>query len=176
MVRSSSRVPSSVSSRETEALRLDFGRSSARAAAVKPPWSTTWQKASKSSQFIVQDSEHSGHEQPLIRVKVLPSIVPSQKRGPPGPQENPMFLKNCWYVAAWDHELIDGKLLARTLLEEAVLLYKSESGKVVALQDRCCHRGARCTWAGVKATACAACTTASSSTAPASASRSPARK
>jgi phenylpropionate dioxygenase-like ring-hydroxylating dioxygenase large terminal subunit len=52
-----------------------------------------------------------------------------------------MFLKNCWYVAAWDHELLDGKMLARTILEEAVLLYKSESGKVVALRDRCCHRG-----------------------------------
>ena len=26
-----------------------------------------------------------------------------------------MFLKNCWYVAAWDHELIDGKMLARNL-------------------------------------------------------------
>ncbi len=52
-----------------------------------------------------------------------------------------MFLKNCWYVAAWDHELLDGKLLARTILEEAVLLYKSETGKVVALRDRCCHRG-----------------------------------
>jgi hypothetical protein len=32
-----------------------------------------------------------------------------------------MFLKNCWYVAAWDYELIDGKLLARTLLGELVL-------------------------------------------------------
>ena len=53
-----------------------------------------------------------------------------------------MFLKNCWYVAAWDHELIDGRLLARTLLEERVLLYRGESGKVVALNDRCCHRGA----------------------------------
>jgi phenylpropionate dioxygenase-like ring-hydroxylating dioxygenase large terminal subunit len=52
-----------------------------------------------------------------------------------------MFLKNCWYVAAWAHELIDGKMLARTLLEQAVLLYKGDSGKVVALQDRCCHRG-----------------------------------
>ncbi|MCE3271300.1 MAG: aromatic ring-hydroxylating dioxygenase subunit alpha [Ramlibacter sp.] len=52
-----------------------------------------------------------------------------------------MFLKNCWYVAAWDHELIDGRMMARTILEEAVLLYKSESGRVVALQDRCCHRG-----------------------------------
>ncbi len=53
-----------------------------------------------------------------------------------------MFLKNCWYVAAWDHELIDGKLLPRTLLGERVLMYKGESGKVVALKDRCCHRGA----------------------------------
>ena len=34
-----------------------------------------------------------------------------------------MFLKNCWYVAAWDHELIDGRMLARTILEEAVLLF-----------------------------------------------------
>ena len=24
------------------------------------------------------------------------------------------FLVNCWYVAAWDHELAGGKLLART--------------------------------------------------------------
>lgn len=52
-----------------------------------------------------------------------------------------MFLKNCWYVAAWDHELIDGRLLARTLLEQRVLLYKGDSGQVVALADRCCHRG-----------------------------------
>ena len=39
------------------------------------------------------------------------------------------FLMNCWYVAAWDHELIDGKLMARTLLEQPVLLYKGDSGK-----------------------------------------------
>lgn len=53
-----------------------------------------------------------------------------------------MFLQNCWYVAAWSHELIDGHMLARTILEEPVLLYKSESHLVVALKDRCCHRGA----------------------------------
>jgi len=53
------------------------------------------------------------------------------------------FLMNCWYMAAWDHELIDGKLLARTLLEEPVLLYRGESGRVVALDNRCCHRGAK---------------------------------
>ena len=54
-----------------------------------------------------------------------------------------MFLMNCWYVAAWDHELIDGKLLARTILGKPVLLYKGESGRVVALDNRCCHRGAK---------------------------------
>ena len=46
------------------------------------------------------------------------------------------FLQNCWYVAAWDHELIDGKLLARTILEEPILLYKGDSGKAIALEDR----------------------------------------
>jgi vanillate O-demethylase monooxygenase subunit len=73
-----------------------------------------------------------------------------------------MFLRNCWYVAAWDHELIDGKLLRRTLLEEPVLLYRGESGKLVALNDRCPHRGAllsegrlegdavRCMYHGIK--------------------------
>jgi phenylpropionate dioxygenase-like ring-hydroxylating dioxygenase large terminal subunit len=73
-----------------------------------------------------------------------------------------MFLKNCWYVAALDHELIDGKLLSRTLLEEHVLLYRGESGHVVALNDRCPHRGAllsrgrlegdsvRCMYHGIK--------------------------
>ena len=53
------------------------------------------------------------------------------------------FLTNCWYVAAWDHELIDGRLMERTILEEPVLLYKGDSGKVVALDNRCCHRGAK---------------------------------
>lgn len=54
-----------------------------------------------------------------------------------------MFLKNCWYVAAWDHELIDGAMLARTILGQKLVFYKGESGQIVALDDRCCHRGAR---------------------------------
>lgn len=53
------------------------------------------------------------------------------------------FLLNCWYVAAWDSELIDGKLLARTILEKPVVLYRGDSGRVVALDNRCCHRGAK---------------------------------
>lgn len=53
-----------------------------------------------------------------------------------------IFLKNCWYVAAWDHELIDGRKLTRTILENPVVLFRGESGRYIALDDRCCHRGA----------------------------------
>lgn len=56
--------------------------------------------------------------------------------------EEGIFLKNTWYAAAWAHELIDGKMVARTILEKPVVMYRGESGKVVALDDRCCHRAA----------------------------------
>jgi phenylpropionate dioxygenase-like ring-hydroxylating dioxygenase large terminal subunit len=73
-----------------------------------------------------------------------------------------IFLKNCWYVAALDQELIDGKLLNRTMLGEQLLLFRGEGGKVFALNDRCAHRGAllskgrlegdavRCMYHGIK--------------------------
>ena len=32
--------------------------------------------------------------------------------GTQGP-ETQAFLTNCWYVAAWDYEIIDGRLLER---------------------------------------------------------------
>ncbi|MGH8741197.1 MAG: Rieske 2Fe-2S domain-containing protein [Burkholderiales bacterium] len=50
-----------------------------------------------------------------------------------------MFLQNSWYVAAWDRE-VTRSLLARTLLEQPVVLYRKEDGGAVALEDRCCHR------------------------------------
>jgi vanillate O-demethylase monooxygenase subunit len=53
-----------------------------------------------------------------------------------------MFLKDSWYVAAWSHEIDDDKLLARTILSEPVLLYRGDAGQVIAMHDRCCHRGA----------------------------------
>jgi phenylpropionate dioxygenase-like ring-hydroxylating dioxygenase large terminal subunit len=42
-------------------------------------------------------------------------------------------------VAAWGRE-VSRHLLARTLLEEPVVLFRKEDGGVVALEDRCCHR------------------------------------
>lgn len=50
-----------------------------------------------------------------------------------------MFLRNAWYVAAWDREV--GRLpLARTILNEPIVFYRTEDGSPVALEDRCCHR------------------------------------
>ena len=53
-----------------------------------------------------------------------------------------MFLKNAWYVAAWDHEVGRQNLLRRLFLNEPVVLYRQEDGTPVALEDRCCHRHA----------------------------------
>jgi len=50
------------------------------------------------------------------------------------------FLKNAWYVAAWGAEVEGGKLLARRLLDEPVLVYRDPGGRVHALADRCPHR------------------------------------
>jgi phenylpropionate dioxygenase-like ring-hydroxylating dioxygenase large terminal subunit len=43
-----------------------------------------------------------------------------------------MFLRNSWYVAAWDRE-VTRTPLARTLLDEPVVLYRKEDGTAVAL-------------------------------------------
>lgn len=51
-----------------------------------------------------------------------------------------MFLKNCWYVAAWSNE-ISITPMARKLLNESVVMFRTASGKAVALENRCCHRG-----------------------------------
>ncbi len=56
-----------------------------------------------------------------------------------------MFVKNCWYVIAWDYEIPatqdNGKIFARTVLGEPIVVYRTPAG-LVALADRCCHRGA----------------------------------
>lgn len=46
-----------------------------------------------------------------------------------------------WYVAA-EAKALGQKPLARTLLGEAVVLYRGPQGQAIALRDRCPHRGA----------------------------------
>ena len=53
------------------------------------------------------------------------------------------FIRNCWYVAGWNDEVKEDGFLARTILNTPLALWRDSNGKVVAFDDRCCHRGAR---------------------------------
>lgn len=50
-----------------------------------------------------------------------------------------MFLRNSWYVAAWDRE-VTCHPRTRMFLDEPVVLFRTGEGRAVALEDRCCHR------------------------------------
>lgn len=50
------------------------------------------------------------------------------------------FLKNCWYMAAWGHELKAGETLARKLVDIPVVLFRRSDGSPAALFNRCPHR------------------------------------
>lgn len=52
-----------------------------------------------------------------------------------------MFVKNGWYVAAWAQE-IGRSLVQRWIAGEPVVLYRTEAGALVAMEDRCPHRRA----------------------------------
>lgn len=49
------------------------------------------------------------------------------------------FLRNAWYVAAWDTE-VSRTLFAREILGESILMYRKEDGTPVAMSNRCPHR------------------------------------
>jgi vanillate O-demethylase monooxygenase subunit len=54
-----------------------------------------------------------------------------------------MWLRNCWYVIAWAHEIPASdspELFHRTVLNEPILVYRLADGELVAMADRCCHR------------------------------------
>ena len=49
------------------------------------------------------------------------------------------FVRDQWYVAAYSQD-VGRELLARTILGEPIVFYRTEGGDVVALADRCVHR------------------------------------
>lgn len=51
-----------------------------------------------------------------------------------------MWVRNAWYVVAWTHELEPGRILARTVVDQPLALYRTGDGAIVAFEDRCCHR------------------------------------
>ncbi len=52
-----------------------------------------------------------------------------------------IFLRNAWYSALWSSELKDTPI-AKTLLNDKIVLFRNTNGDVGALEDRCCHRAA----------------------------------
>lgn len=50
-----------------------------------------------------------------------------------------MFLKNQWYVVAWDFE-VQEKPLGRVICGEPVVLFRDSEGRLAALEDVCPHR------------------------------------
>ncbi|MEE9427377.1 MAG: aromatic ring-hydroxylating dioxygenase subunit alpha [Paracoccaceae bacterium] len=50
-----------------------------------------------------------------------------------------MFLRNCWYVAGWSKDY-GRELKAETFLGENIVIYRTEDGRPVALEDACPHR------------------------------------
>jgi vanillate O-demethylase monooxygenase subunit len=50
------------------------------------------------------------------------------------------YVRNAWYVAGWSHELEAGKPFPASILDEPIVIYRGESGRLVALEDRCVHR------------------------------------
>lgn len=50
------------------------------------------------------------------------------------------FIKNCWYAAAWSDEVASTEMYATSIIAEPVVMYRTDAGAVVAMEDRCCHR------------------------------------
>lgn len=69
----------------------------------------------------------------------LQSAAPAWRA--PTPPESRNYPHNCWWVAGFSSE-VGRDLLGRWLLDTPVLLYRTEDGRAVAIENRCPHRGA----------------------------------
>ena len=52
-------------------------------------------------------------------------------------------LRNTWWVAMWAQDLPPGQLVARRIMNEPLVFYRTEDGHPTALLDRCAHRWAQ---------------------------------
>jgi nitrite reductase/ring-hydroxylating ferredoxin subunit len=50
------------------------------------------------------------------------------------------YLRNCWYMVGWARDFEVGKLMPLVVLNERLVIYRSASNRLVALEDRCPHR------------------------------------
>src|SRR3546814_20840769 len=50
------------------------------------------------------------------------------------------YLRNSWYLAAWQDEIPGSGTVVRVILGDPVVLFRNENGEAKALLDRCPHR------------------------------------
>jgi vanillate O-demethylase monooxygenase subunit len=50
------------------------------------------------------------------------------------------FLYNAWYPAGWATDIETGKMVAKTFLNQRIVMFRDSQGVVKALEDRCPHR------------------------------------
>ena len=64
------------------------------------------------------------------------ALRPSRGPAPASkPRKLTMWLRNCWYVIAWDHEIPAAgsrDLFSRTVLNEPILVFRREDGALAA--------------------------------------------
>ena len=51
-----------------------------------------------------------------------------------------MYIKNQWYLACLLEELNHQNPLKKKICGEEIVVFKTASGKVGVMEDRCCHR------------------------------------
>lgn len=51
-----------------------------------------------------------------------------------------MFVRSCWYVAAWSQDIVPAETYPVTIIGMPIVLYRLENGAIAALEDRCVHR------------------------------------
>ncbi|MFT6067693.1 MAG: phenylpropionate dioxygenase-like ring-hydroxylating dioxygenase large terminal subunit [Bacteriovoracaceae bacterium] len=66
------------------------------------------------------------------------------------PLENKVNFKNFWYIACQSKELTKDRPLARTILDEWIVLFRDTDGSPAAFQDRCIHRNYQLSKGAVK--------------------------
>jgi vanillate O-demethylase monooxygenase subunit len=54
--------------------------------------------------------------------------------------ENQKYPKDCWYVAGMSDEFEKEELKNRVIAGSSIVVWRTKEGKVVAFDNRCCHK------------------------------------
>jgi phenylpropionate dioxygenase-like ring-hydroxylating dioxygenase large terminal subunit len=70
---------------------------------------------------------------------MLKSAAEESGRPVPDEAKGSRYLLNCWYLAAWAHEFETTGMVARTICDTKIVLFKT-GNEITALHDMCSHR------------------------------------